>query len=212
MPEAEFVFSVPRLATYLRVAQGDLDKSLELYAWNAQVSAGLMLYANFAEVAVRNAVDDALVSIYGAQWPWNSTFEQSLPAPKRGFSTRNELINVRGQHPSTGKVIADLRFVFWEKMFTARFDQRIWTPHIHRVFPGAGGYPVSQTRTDIHSDLWTVRQIRNRIAHHEPLLSVDLNALVATLERLVSRRSPDTCAWLKTFESATSLIAARPQA
>jgi hypothetical protein len=40
----------------------------------------------------------------------------------------------RRREPTTGKVIPELKFVFWQKMFTGRHDVRVWDPHLRRVW------------------------------------------------------------------------------
>lgn len=89
-----------------------LAEALALYAWNAQVSAALMVPLHVCEVVIRNAVSDALERVYGPAWPWSPGFERSLPAPSHGYSVKNDLLNVRNRFPTTGKVIPELKFIF----------------------------------------------------------------------------------------------------
>ena len=58
-----------------------LTGALALYAWNAQVAAAMLAPLHICEVVIRNAVADAIASVYGAQWPWSSSFIRSLPNP-----------------------------------------------------------------------------------------------------------------------------------
>ncbi|MFT2621655.1 hypothetical protein ACMWQU_24405, partial [Escherichia coli] len=124
--------SAPRTGTYVAAVGGDTSRAMELYGWNARVSAALMLPAHFAEVVARNAAADVLERVYGPRWPWDSAFVGSLPSPGRGggYNPRRDLLDVRSAQSTTGKVIAELRFVFWQKLFTGRHDVRLWLPHI----------------------------------------------------------------------------------
>jgi hypothetical protein len=80
---------------------------------------------HFAEITTRNAVVEALTAVYGARWPWNPTFVRSLPNPKgKVFNLRRNLQVVASHELTTGKVIAELKFVFWQTMFTACHDGR----------------------------------------------------------------------------------------
>ncbi|MDN5804393.1 MAG: hypothetical protein L0H26_07395 [Microlunatus sp.] len=202
--------SAPRLTKYC-AAEPVLDEALELYAWNAQVSAALMVPAHFAEVVTRNAVSEALTSVYGERWPWSSVFEFSLPSPHSpAYNPRRDLQSVRGKHPTTGKVIADLKFVFWQKMFTARHDGRVWRHPILSLFPNAAeGDPV-KLRQRLYDDLEHIRRLRNRVAHHEPVIGRNLGDDLARMLELVAIRSAETGAWLNLIEQASSAIAARP--
>lgn len=188
-----------------------LARALNLYAWNAQVSAALLAPMHVCEVVIRNAVSDALTQVYGAQWPWSSTFEQSLPNPSQGFNPRVELARARIRQPSTGKVIAELKFVFWEKMFTGRFDSRIWNTHLLAVFPHMdASKSVQELRTMIYKDLEQLRGLRNRIAHHEPIFKRSLGGDFTKMQELIAFRCPTTAAWMANNQQAVTLIAAKP--
>ena len=114
----------------------DDSAAIKLYAWNAAVSGALMAPPlHLCEVVVRNAVSDAIEAVYGSRWPWSPTFELSLPDTKPGYSQRYDLQSSRRSEPTTGKVIPELKFVFWQKMFTNRYDSRIWNHHLRRVMP-----------------------------------------------------------------------------
>lgn len=202
--------SAPRIGTYVTAAGGDAVRAVKLYGWNARVSAALMLPAHFAEVTTRNAVDEALTGVYGARWPWNPTFVQSLPNPKgKGYNPRRNLQVVAGHEPTTGKVIAELKFVFWQTMFTARHDGRVWGPHIAALFPNAT-IAAKPLRSRVYDDLDAIRQLRNRIAHHEPIFTRDLTKDLARMLELVDLRSTATSTWLRAMEDATTTLAERP--
>ncbi|MGI0649477.1 hypothetical protein ACRCPS_31155 [Pseudomonas aeruginosa] len=210
----EGVISPQRLSTYA-AAQGmqNSRRVLELYAWNAEVSGAFMLPQQICEVAVRNAASEVLEAVYGPQWPWAIGFERSLPDPKFGFSLRKELASGRAKVPAgnTNKAIPEMKFAFWVRLFTQRFDSRLWIPHLHNSFRGLPpGVAVQQCRQMIYDELDKVRGIRNRIAHHEPIFQRNLAADYARMMRLVKWRCPRTAAWLNDVESVRALIKNRP--
>ena len=110
-------------------------RALALYAWNARISAALLAPLHICEIVVRNAVSDAIEQIYGPRWPWQIGFEQSLPSPRSGYNPQRDLQNARSHATTTGKAIPELKFVFWQKMFTSRHDQRLWEPYLRQVMP-----------------------------------------------------------------------------
>jgi hypothetical protein len=206
--------SAARMTTYEAAAgvTGDDDPAaLELYAWNAQVSAALMAPLHICEVVVRNAVSDALEAVYGAAWPWSSNFELSLPAPALGYSPRKDLQNARGHQTSAGKVVPELKFVFWQKMFTSRHDVRVWNAHLMRVLPNLDpGKPVSQLRQGIYDSLEEIRRLRNRIAHHEPIFTRNLSGDLQRIFALIELRCKVTSTWMMNNQQASAIIARRP--
>jgi hypothetical protein len=189
-----------RIATYERavVAVGDEGPAaLDLYNWNAQISGAFLAPLHICEVVTRNTVSDALTAVYGARWPWSLGFERSLPSPSYGYNPRTDLLRIRAQQPTTGKVIPELKFVFWQTMFTRRYDLRLWNVHLRRVFPNLDpGKTVAQLRKEIYSDLEDVRLLRNRIAHHEPIFKRKLLNDLDKITALVRFRCQLTASWM----------------
>jgi hypothetical protein len=206
--------SAARMGTYEAekgVTSDDDPSALELYAWNAQVSAALMAPLHICEVVVRNSIADALTTKYGSSWPWTPAFELSLPNPAVGYSPRRDLISVRSKHHTTGKVIPELKFAFWQRMFTQRFDGRLWNTQLKTVMPNLNpAKSVSQLRQEIYDDLEEIRRLRNRIAHHEPIFSRNLVADLQKIESLVTFRCSTTAGWMSANQQAGALIAACP--
>ena len=207
--------SAARLGTYEKatgVSASDDPSALALYAWNAQVSGALMTPLHLCEVVIRNAVADAIEFRYGERWPWSPGFEQSLPNPEKGYSPRKDLIAARRGVITTSKVIPQLKFVFWQKMFTQRHDSRLWEAHLTRVFPNLDpAAPVAQMRLELFETLGNLRDLRNRIAHHEPVFARRLSHEFHEIVRLIELRCRLTAAWMVANQQASSHLANRPR-
>jgi hypothetical protein len=206
------VLSAPRAATYITAAGGDVAKAMALYGWNARVSAALMLPSHFAEIAVRNAVAEAIEITHGPNWPWEAGFVRKLPNPsdRRVFNPRHELEKTRKRQPTTGKVIAELKFAFWQSMFTARHNVHLWDLHILGLFPNASGMTAQDLRKRIYDDLEVIRQLRNRIAHHEPIFTRNLQDDLMRILELIELRSTATIDWVLDMEDVSTILAERP--
>lgn len=202
--------SAPRVGTYLQATTGTPTDPLELYAWNARIYAAFMLPVHFVEVAIRNAADETIQAVYGSRWPWSAGFERSLSNPPLGYNPRKDLFGTRSKHPSTGKVVADLRFMFWQTMFTASHQQRLWDPDICTAFANTSITSAKHLRNKIHADLERIRQLRNRLAHHEPVFNRDLQADLDAMLELIHLRSPETAQWVRAMEEVTTLLGQRP--
>lgn len=188
-------------------------RAIALYVWNAQISAYLLMPLHICEVVVRNAASDAIEAIHGPDWPWNAGFQISLPPRINGtrYSPRRDLQNVGAVEPTTGKVIPELKFAFWEHMFTARHDAKIWKSQILRVFPNCeSGMTWHRLRNRINADLNVIRKLRNRIAHHEPIFSRNLVVEFQMLCELVDLRSPVVSSWMTGNQIASNLLAKPP--
>ena len=182
-----------------------------MYAWNAQVSAALLAPLHICEVSIRNAISDAIAAAHGPQWPWSAGFVRSLPNPVVGYNARSDLLSSRINKTTTGQVIADLKFVFWQTMFTSRFDARLWTHHLRKVMPYADDTKTTaQIRSMVYSELEQIRKLRNRIAHHEPIFQRNLATDFQKIHGLIAVRCPITAAWMLQNQGAQALISNKP--
>lgn len=208
--------SAARMSTYQNATApaGTMLAALGLYGWNAEVSAGLLTPLHICEVAIRNAVAQALEAQYGARWPWSPGFERSLPNPAPpAYNPTRDLRLARSKYATTGKVIPELKFAFWQHMFTSRHDLRLWTPHLRTVLPNL---PVDSTiaalRQQIFRDLESIRLLRNRIAHHEPIFTRNLAADLGKVMVLTYYRCEKTVnwSWYLGAQNAAQIIQRRP--
>lgn len=201
--------SSPRIATYEKsvvVSGADIEPAaVDLYNWNTQISGAFLAPLHICEVVIRNSISDALTAVYGLRWPWSPVFEASLSSPLHGYNPRRDLRDARTGQPTTGKAIPELKFVFWQRMFTGRHDVRIWAAHLRTVLPNLDpGKSVAQLRTEIYADLEHVRFLRNRIAHHEPIFRRDLTDDLRKIEALIRFRCDLTADWMMHNQQVTS--------
>jgi hypothetical protein len=167
------VISQERLSRYLAATKGDMGEALELYEHNIAISEALFGFLHGLEVAVRNSIhytlrrDLGIPTWYegGGALPWSATGETlSLTAVMADM-----VKDAKAKLPPTalpGKVIAELTFGFWPNILTKRFHSTLWVPSLHRAFPHA-----TAPRNKIHLRLEVIRRLRNRLAHHEPILT-----------------------------------------
>lgn len=186
----------------------------EKYSWHALTSGAFFVSLHMCEVALRNAIDTALTLTYGPDWPWQAVFENGLPNPTGPvFKPKNELRRARAKFApgATGKVVAELKFAFWCHLLTRRYQNRIWDTHIRTVFPHLPTpYTLSGGRNAIHSQLDALRHFRNRIAHHEPILTEPLPSRQQSIRTLVAWRCADLANWHAGWEPLSTILAAKP--
>jgi hypothetical protein len=104
-------------------------------------------------------------------------------------------------------VIAALTYGFWVALLTARHEIRIWAPHFRAAFPGA---PIQVKRELIHKEADHLRNLRNRIAHHEPIIRRDLAADYKRTLSIIRWICPVTASWVAEHSRVSSIIAQRP--
>jgi hypothetical protein len=208
------VLSAPRFATYLRATDNNRTRALNLYHWNLQVSAAFFVPLHVLEVALRNAVVEAIEADHGGTWPWTEGFIRSLPNPRSpAYNPKRDLSKCADQQRTAGKVVAELKFVFWESMLTKRHQSRLWDGRFFQVFPDAPrSVASSQNRNEMRSDIEEIRKLRNRIAHHEPIFPRALQDDFDRILRCVQWRNAATASWVRDIETVQALLAIRPLA
>ncbi len=207
------VISAPRFATYLQAKGNNRADALALYEWNLELSAAFIVPLQVAEVAVRNGVVEVLEKVHGANWPWSNGFIRSLPTPRIAwhYNPQADLRGVANRMPTAGKVVAELKFAFWEKTFTAGQDARLWIPHMASAFPGIpAGTPIATARANAFAALEAVRKLRNRIAHHEPIFTRNIADEYQRLHDVISWRNSTAAAWMDRVQKVTALIPLKP--
>lgn len=205
--EIPHILSEPRFATYLRHCKNNKSDALALYKWNLQVSSAFITPLHLLEISTRNAVVEALNSVHSQNWPWNNGFIRSLTDPVNGYSPKQDLKLVSQREPTVGKVVAELKFIFWERMFTSRFDERLWKNNIKNIFPNTPQHlQTHEIRSQIYHDIFTIRKLRNRIAHHEPIFSRTLDDDLDKMLRLIRWRNATAAQWIENIQIVTPLL------
>lgn len=204
------VLSAPRFATYLAEKNGDKERALALYQWNMELSSAFIVPLQIGEVSVRNSIVRAIEMTYGENWPWEKSFQISLKNPPKGYSPRRNIIDLC-RLPTTGKIVAELKFVFWEKMFTRGHDAVIWNSYFRTVFPNADSTKDIQIlRKEGYESLYKIRDLRNRIAHHEPIFRRNIQEEYDRIKNIISWTDLTASSWLDKIETATQMIATKP--
>ncbi|MEV7974216.1 hypothetical protein [Cellulomonas sp. NPDC089187] len=178
----DHAISAARFDTFLRVADGDRERARKLYVWDRDLASAILADLAIVEVALRNAVNEALTAMYGSEW-----YRHEIGLDDR---LRRQLAQAwrrlpRDRH-DPGHVVAQLMFGFWTdildaggtvgalpQQWPARHEE-LWRGGLRRAFPGgraeaertAGRF----TRHWVHQQVQLVHTLRNRAAHHEPLL------------------------------------------
>lgn len=202
--------SAPRLGRYIQTCQDDTKAALGLYQWNLEISAAFFVPLQMLEVTIRNAISEAIEAAYGSTWTHNQGFISSLKILKKGFSPRHHLTQVAGEFGSSDKAIAELKFIFWQMMFVAGHDATIWNSHLRVAFPNLGDGTVQQIRGAFHEGLGTLRTLRNRIAHHEPIFERDLHHDLHLIDTFIGYRCQHTANWMRRIEQVSALLARHP--
>lgn len=170
-----------RFAAYRR-SSPDEAAALELYVWDRDLSAAFFADIAIIEVAMRHAMHRELVAALGAQWDiqpgnWDDRTMRKLS------EARSRL----GHRLTPDRLVAELMFGFWLGLLdeggraTGPGGPRrvkyegLWRSTLHQAFPGAKhaarATGARASRSWVHGQVAMVAALRNRVAHHEPLIN-----------------------------------------
>lgn len=197
--------SPSRLGTFLRASQGDLDRAVDLYRWNAAVSGALWEALGHGEVVLRNAIHDALTVRHerlrrSGHWYDDPTYELEQRA-RDDIAAGVRRIRRAGGRPEPGKVVAELSFGFWRYLLARRYTATLW-PAVRPHFPHLAG----ADRRLLEAPVARLHSLRNRVAHHEPLLAEDLPGRYTDLLTVIGAVDPQLRDWVERNNRLTVTI------
>lgn len=196
--------SPDRFAPYLARAGADSAYALDLYLYNARLAKAFLFPLGIAEVTLRNNTDRILVNAHEAQWHLPGTFRDSILTPE----SRDALAKAvrRANSEDRGKVIAELTFDFWSNLFRPDYAD-FWRTRINLAFPGLAH---GEGRGDVQALVRGINHLRNRVAHHEPILDINVPAEYGRIIRLVELCCAATAAWMQHHATINVAMRSRP--
>jgi hypothetical protein len=162
-----------RLAGFRRAPTDTEDQIVGRYLWNVVLSEAILTPLHFLEIALRNSFNDYFARRFGNLW---FVDRQVLFPQDRGtvFDVQLDLEEEGKDPDDSGRVIAGLMLGFWLRLLDKRYakngQRRLWDTALDQIFPylNPPGKP-SRGIGFVRSRLYSVRLLRNRVAHHEPI-------------------------------------------
>lgn len=176
-----------RIKRYLTAAGGDTVSALKIYHWNTELSQAMYLAVQIWEITLRNRLNTILQRRYGEDWPYDETvavrqFTDADTEKLRSAIARQKK-NRRMRFPPTGSIVADLSAGFWVSLLSDSYEVPLgWNVYIGRVF----AYDAALDRATAHRLCVRILDVRNRIAHHEPIYHLPLTDLREEAARLIN--------------------------
>jgi hypothetical protein len=185
----EATLSKDRLTKYLDLAHGDMRRAIKIYVHNTMVSESLYGPLQGLEVAVRNSFHVNLSAGFGPDWYDKMPLEHAQREQVAGVKYD---LALDGKPVVPGRVVAGLSFGFWTGILGRKYEDQ-WRRHLRAAFPRA----KTLMRKDAHSALSRIRILRNRIAHHEPILHMELPDHYKTAIQVIEWICPNTAKWVQ---------------
>jgi hypothetical protein len=177
------------------VVGGDLDQAVALYLWNADAAGALWVDLGHLEVALRNTIHDALTTRHQAKRRAGLWLDD--PAGELERRARDDIAKAkerlgRARAPLLpGKIVAELPFGFWRYLLARRYTATLWPA----LRPAFAHLPGSDRRL-LEEPVARLHRLRNRIAHHESLVTEPLDARYQDLLDVLTTIDPQLSTWV----------------
>ncbi|WBZ95797.1 Abi family protein [Chryseobacterium wangxinyae] len=176
--------SEPRINRYLNAVSLDTRKAMTLYRKNLKLSQEMFTIVSCFEVALRNAIDRHYTNLFGPEWLKDFVLAGGQLDTVQSRTTKNIISNTKQKlgvsytHP---KLVAELDFGLWRYLF-AKPQFLAGGQNLLQIFPSkpTSTPTIQYNHTFIFNELAKINDLRNRIAHHEPICFVPNNAVINT--------------------------------
>jgi hypothetical protein len=161
-------FSPARVGRYKAHRVGNEAKAASDYAYNLQLSEAMLPTLNVLEIALRNGIHRRLTTLYGRVDWWEAWIgDQLFNWQNKEIQKAKDTLTRRKEPLTPDKILAEMTFGFWTSLFNANFQHALWGD-LRLIFTRC---PKNlRQRHTISRGLNQIRDLRNRIFHHEPLL------------------------------------------
>lgn len=200
-----------RFRAYLEVAEGQHERAVALYEWNAEVSAAFLEMIYHLEVLMRNAIDRqfpatdlgaALSILVPNVWLCDPTLLTDESREKVNEAIAR--LQRNGKRPTRSRVIASLSLGFWQALFAGVYEE-LWRASLSGAFPNGSG-----RRREIANLVGPVLQFRNRIAHHEAIFSSNLDRQFDRILKLAALIDREAELYIASLSRVEELLREKP--
>lgn len=182
----EGLMSVPRMGRYLAACGQNKRKTMTLYRANIRLTHELFSIICLFEIVLRNKIDAHYRAIYAPaagneEWlryaimPGNFYTAPSCINSYKSISNAINELTRKGLY-SHDKLVSGLGFGFWRYQFGSKEFQAAGST-LHTIFPNR---PLGTNHTVLFNKLKLINDIRNRVAHHEPICFTPAGNAIST--------------------------------
>ena len=156
----------------------------ELFILISEISAALWVHITVFEVTLRNLIHRLLTKISGSEFWWRTPNLLSKRDHLDIMRLEQKLLSDKAS-VSSYKVMERISLSFWVELCSSRYYEKIWKK-LEVEIP-----TLLERRKDFYDKAREIRNLRNVIAHHGPILRRDLFRDHAYLHELTALLDPE---------------------
>ena len=180
--------SSSKLKPYLDIEK-DQEKAIKLFVYNLKLSSELYKLIHVFELSTRNIFDIFLSKRYDRNW----INRNDLLTGNNGKNNKliidisNAKNNCKNKK-NKDDIISNLSLGFWVNLLSSSNNDKIWQPSLRKIFFG-------YNRNEIHDIFMNIKDIRNRIAHHETIFNKKIDKTKNNILLILKIYSNDLYRW-----------------
>ena len=174
-------FSDSRIRPYLSAVEGDLTGATYLYGVNLRASLELFGWLSVLEVVLRNALVRTISNCDDNFEPLYAIWQDLAPEGKARYQWAAKQVRMHGKRVNTNTISAELPFSFWKHLLSSKYQTTLWVTHFRHAFP----HLKPQNRAVVFEAVEAAVELRNRIAHHEPIFRRELGTDLARILQII---------------------------
>ena len=192
------------------VARASRYDALDVYVYNMALAAALLGPLHLLEVITRNAMHEVLVSYTGRSDWWldpritlDAWHQSKIVDAERNLTTAR--VKAGGLPICPDDVVAAVDFGFWTSLLGSKYEKSLWQPALRSAFPQS-----RRSRQQVRVGLDSLRRLRNRVSHHEPMHARNVESDFAEIIRYIGFVSAPIAHWVRDRSRVPGVLAARP--
>lgn len=180
------LLSKERLSSY---SKATLEETIKNYERNTILSEAIYGLLQGVEIALRNSIHNVLTAGLSRS-DWYNYFSWQKPELDALDQAKDKLVR-RRKAVAPGAIVAELPFGFWLQTVARKYEKILWVPYVHKAFPN-----ITTDRMGLFRRLDQIRELRNRVAHHERILHFNIPLEYKQAIELIRWICPVTASWV----------------
>ncbi|HCT79911.1 MAG TPA: hypothetical protein DGG94_13285 [Micromonosporaceae bacterium] len=160
-----------RYQRFLAAARGEEDFVPALVEFDEALSTALQRDLRRVELMLRNAYDRTMRLLWKNETHWLIDPQSYAHCTLRRRYPKLAAAAEAGK-ADAATLVSNVTFGFWMQLTTTSAEQPLFVPYLKHSFNAGTG------RAAVHSVVERLVRLRNRVAHHEPVIDLSLRSFV----------------------------------
>ncbi len=198
-------FPEPRMSPFLQAAEENEEEALKLYVWNVRMAGACLEQLSHVEVLLRQTIDTQMRRAINEDQvgiPWFLLSPYSEVSAKAVEHVRARLRRLNKE--TRDQIVAELSFGYWSGWLGSKHEE-LWRQTLRHGFPNGSG-----RRKEVAALAEQIRRFRNRIAHHDSLLTTNITFEMKNIFRLAEIINPEVADWMRKTDRTQELDQSKP--